>query len=619
VGHSTAEAKRLFCTDDDSNGDMHVFAIEYAGNSGARKFVAATYEGFWYHYCLLPEGDRHHYELVQEGWPCHLYFDIEFQTACNPNSNGNSMIDTFIERLQQQLRAAYGIELQREWIVDLDSTTAKKFSRHLICHMQTTDGRTAVFQNNIHAGAFVRRLCRNIELESQGDDENALKMRSLMIKNQYIDPQTGQQTANVEPFVDQAVYSRNRTFRLYRSSKFGKNTFLRRSEANTFMQCEWKLVEGDSPQAVDDQPLRDSMFFQNATVERDFFMGALITNTPQAARECVASYCAYYTRKRAEADKNQQQQQTPKSVTWSMYDEISGEPTDDSKPYSMLVSAVADQHSSSTDDNTSTDAVVADENVSKHRALHSTVNSQLTRRWNRIAILRCRDLNRNVVMTSDGGMRRYHASGDTVSRMASTVKAKGYIVNAVLTPTTFPGVDAFVTEACAQTAGVAGYIRSWVHLTPHQRLSSSSTTAMQTSSCPTHGTICYEIARNRFCANIGRQHRSNGVYIVVDLDRRTLYQKCHDPVCRAANFRSSEVRIPDLAFECDDAEFDAALAQVDIDSLITHSQTESAAATGSNDRAQSESDADLDFALAQLDVDKIIADHRSRQRNQCKK
>ena len=41
---------------------------------GGRKFIASTYNEFWRRYNALPPGLRHHYEIVRENAPCHLYF-----------------------------------------------------------------------------------------------------------------------------------------------------------------------------------------------------------------------------------------------------------------------------------------------------------------------------------------------------------------------------------------------------------------------------------------------------------------------------------------------------------------------------------------------------------------
>ena len=43
-------------------------------SDGKRSFMAASYRRFWDQYELLSPLDRHHYEIIREGLPCHLYF-----------------------------------------------------------------------------------------------------------------------------------------------------------------------------------------------------------------------------------------------------------------------------------------------------------------------------------------------------------------------------------------------------------------------------------------------------------------------------------------------------------------------------------------------------------------
>ncbi|CAM9415531.1 unnamed protein product, partial [Laminaria digitata] len=39
-----------------------------------------------------------------------------------------------------------------------------------------------------------------------------------------------------------------------------------------------------------------------------------------------------------------------------------------------------------------------------------------------------------------------------------------------------------------------------------------------------------DVANNRWCWNIGRAHKSNHVYLVTDLSRGEVCQRCHDQV-----------------------------------------------------------------------------------------
>jgi len=47
-----------------------VFSAERPG--GARTFIAATPAEFWRRACDVPPQHRHFYEIIRQGWPCHL-------------------------------------------------------------------------------------------------------------------------------------------------------------------------------------------------------------------------------------------------------------------------------------------------------------------------------------------------------------------------------------------------------------------------------------------------------------------------------------------------------------------------------------------------------------------
>ena len=91
-------------------------------------------------------------------------------------------------------------------------------------------------------------------------------------------------------------------------------------------------------------------------------------------------------------------------------------------------------------------------------------------------------------------------------------------------PSPNPLLDAFIRNLASANAGPPADIRSW---------------SVRGSS------IRYAIARNRFCARIGREHRSNHVFFLVDAastDAAFARQLCTDPDCRG--FASPGVRVP---------------------------------------------------------------------------
>lgn len=69
-------------------------------------------------------------------------------------------------------------------------------------------------------------------------------------------------------------------------------------------------------------------------------------------------------------------------------------------------------------------------------------------------------------------------------------------------------------------------IRSWAWLDP-----------------PAGRLLLLNIRGSRYCGNVGREHRSNGVFYVVDLEAGLWCQRCYDPDCR--HWRSPFNALPD--------------------------------------------------------------------------
>jgi DNA-directed primase/polymerase protein len=68
---------------------------------------------------------------------------------------------------------------------------------------------------------------------------------------------------------------------------------------------------------------------------------------------------------------------------------------------------------------------------------------------------------------------------------------------------------------------------------------------------PASSTLSYTLRGNyRYCARIGRHHRSNNVILVVSVESRSMYQRCFDPDCR--DYRSPSWDLPDGLFHVED-------------------------------------------------------------------
>lgn len=92
----------------------------------------------------------HCYEVIPEKDACKLYFDLEFYKAANPGADGKDMVAKLIELVSQKLKELYDVNCSARDVLNLDSSTDEKFSRHLIFLPCKT-----VFKDNIHVGKCV--------------------------------------------------------------------------------------------------------------------------------------------------------------------------------------------------------------------------------------------------------------------------------------------------------------------------------------------------------------------------------------------------------------------------------------------------------------------------------
>ena len=215
---------------DDSNSNsksksnanaMRYFSAEDAEHRGRRKFIASTLDAFWARYVNVAWDKRHFYELIRADRACHLYYDLEYSKRANPSvsdADGRAATDALISLTLEELAREEGIKTEdgeplraSDVVVELQSTSATKFSRHLVFKLPG-----AAFANAAHVGHFVRRLWKRVAETRETDPRCA-----LLFVRKDIDDEVA-----ATPFVDLGVYTRNRAFRVYLSSKFAKRTRL---------------------------------------------------------------------------------------------------------------------------------------------------------------------------------------------------------------------------------------------------------------------------------------------------------------------------------------------------------------------------------------------------------
>lgn len=130
-------------------------------------------------------------------------------------------MEELFQQVADELQTTLGVLIDREAFLDLDSSTEKKFSRHVIVHMPGDQ----LFRSNIDVGRVVRGIINR-------------SPRALWVETGGVG---GRQRAHI---VDDAVYTKNRALRLYLSSKVGKAAVLLPAESNRF-PCDLMSEEGE--------------------------------------------------------------------------------------------------------------------------------------------------------------------------------------------------------------------------------------------------------------------------------------------------------------------------------------------------------------------------------------
>ena len=184
-------------------GDEAQDAGESEETESTRHYVVCSYEAMWARHSATAPAERHLYEGIRDGAPCHMYFDIEFLYADWPGSDwdrGDRAVAAFEDAVRSAAELTYGHAVA--CVLDLDSSTATKFSRHVLVKL---DG--AVFADNAAVGSFVRTVLR-----AQAADAASPV---------YYESSEATGCAR-RCMVDTAVYSRNRFMRMLGSCKWGR-------------------------------------------------------------------------------------------------------------------------------------------------------------------------------------------------------------------------------------------------------------------------------------------------------------------------------------------------------------------------------------------------------------
>lgn len=209
---------------------LRVFSLEVESkaSSGSRRYLVLPYNKFWNIYRTL-KSHRHFYELIREGSVARLYFDVEFEVHLHPNLNGIDALKLFLSLLFQDLTNEFGIDASMANLVDLRSTSPAKFSHHIIVP-------NAIFVNNVDMGLYVKHFLLQIyqKLKVEHDTqikENENNEKRGLSRFELLFPVNGD--GEPRSIIDTAVYTKNRNFRIWKSSKLGKDATLEVGELDT--------------------------------------------------------------------------------------------------------------------------------------------------------------------------------------------------------------------------------------------------------------------------------------------------------------------------------------------------------------------------------------------------
>lgn len=215
---------------------------------GSREYLCASFEAYWVAYLKdaklpaapdeepgwvaetvpphhqekslrLPPNRRepplHDYELIREGRPCRLYYDLEYARGANAGADGPGMVRRVVELTREVLQERFSVSLKDGQVLELDSSSRTKFSRHLIFHLEDPAGEEVAFRTNQDAGAVARAVVEKSaeKVLGQGPESGI-----------FVAKDPGGKC--VHPIVDLGVYTRNRVFRMYGFSKEGKDECL---------------------------------------------------------------------------------------------------------------------------------------------------------------------------------------------------------------------------------------------------------------------------------------------------------------------------------------------------------------------------------------------------------
>jgi hypothetical protein len=527
-----------------------VFTFESI-QSGQRRFLVGGIDRFHQMYFEIPIQNRHVYEIIRESFPCRLYFDLEYPISFNPNTKGNELTKKFIHLVLWKLYEQYQLLLSWENVLVLDSTTKDKFSKHVIIHLkETSDSVEYLFMNNTKIIPLLEEIVNDMtttvtmemttkdaitiedsEIDKTGNSD-PMDIDHDCPSDERINPADGElppirvlrkPKAEFEEFwllndkkekqffVDLGVYSRNRAFRLFGSCKYGKTKSLILTPADkSFYFSSHPSNENGK---LDTQKLRE----QRTGLLNDSFV-------------VPADILLFYD----SDDDDNEEMCSEEEKSEVLNNEIEDMVLDENRVILQNNDDVSNdkEHNSQKSQKNSIKLKKFSEfdhqfNTQKYRIIPSQIQKPVS------SFHSSSSLTSSSISPPTGihSFQNYFGSSFSSS---SNWKASATLKSTFpRQESPFPLLDKYLSSTVACKGGIQGILNDWqIYKT-------------RNGDFPIYK-IRYQILKNRYCENIGRSHKSNGIYYEINLMNHEFVQCCWDPDCRG--FKSSPVVLPEKVF-----------------------------------------------------------------------
>jgi hypothetical protein len=465
-----------------------IFSYE-APSSGKRLFLLTDISTFFEQFNGIDGEHRHVYELIREGFPCRLYFDLEFNIPANPGCDGDKLVEKWINLVLWKIYQSYSVVAGIEQVIVLDSTSSQKFSKHVHILLPNEEStHELLFLNNIEVGKFIQSVLLDITepIDSSSDTQppptilldGHCRQAKAEYEHFWVNSEDNGESNHKNKkifFVDLGVYTRNRAFRLFYCCKYGKTQRLSVSPRDRKVYPLLKSI-----------PLDKNMIPTMLSISFIIPIDVLTSvRTDQVDNDETP---------RSEKKQRTSLDSTPFGNDSKVDDTLTGDQLD----------GVHDEQ----DLKTFLD-FASHFNTNKFQLLPPIASSMETHSL-------CRTANNN-----HGNIHRMIKTSiqSSIHWKDKEVARSHYARESTL----FPSLDSYILTQLASRGNAQGYVQSW-HLfhQPH-------------GSFPFY-CLRYQIAGNRYCECVQRMHKSNGIYFDVNLMAKEVQQGCWDIDCRGYKF-----------------------------------------------------------------------------------